>query len=153
MKGPLVGILMGSESDRKVMEEAGKILDELKISYEITVSSAHRTPQKTKNYAETAHTRGLEVIIAGAGGAAHLAGAIASHSLLPVVGIPLDSSPLLGFDALLSTVQMPAGIPVATMAVGKAGAKNGALFAGRILALKYPEIKETLAKYREKLAQ
>ena len=153
MKGPLVGIVMGSESDRKVMEEGGKILEELKVSCEITVSSAHRTPQKTKKYAESAEERGLEVIIAGAGGAAHLAGAIASHCLLPVIGVPLDSSPLSGFDALLSTVQMPSGIPVATMAVGKAGAKNGALFAGLILARKYPEIKEALKKYREKISR
>jgi len=153
VKGPLVGIVMGSESDRKVMEEGGKILEELKVSCEITVSSAHRTPQKTKKYAESAEERGLEVIIAGAGGAAHLAGAIASHCLLPVIGVPLDSSPLSGFDALLSTVQMPSGIPVATMAVGKAGAKNGALFAGLILARKYPEIKEALKKYREKISR
>jgi phosphoribosylaminoimidazole carboxylase PurE protein len=153
MKGPLVGIVMGSESDREVMEEAGKILDELKISYEITVSSAHRTPQKTRKYAEGAEERGLEIIIAGAGGGAHLAGAIASHTTLPVIGVPLNSSPLSGFDALLSTVQMPTGIPVATMAVGEAGAKNGALFAGLILARKYPEIKEAIKKYREKLAQ
>src|SRR5512136_2847742 len=118
-KKPLVAILMGSDSDLPVMEEAVKILAEFKVPYEITVSSAHRSPERTAAYANKAAGRGLEVIIAGAGGAAHLAGVIAAHTILPVIGVPMESA-LLGLDSLLSTVQMPGGVPVATVAIGKA---------------------------------
>ena len=124
MKKPLVGIVMGSDSDLPVMDEALKVLDFFSIDYEVTISSAHRTPERTSEFSKNARTRGFDVIIAGAGWAAHLAGVIASETILPVIGVPIDSSPLNGFDALLSTVQMPGGIPVATMCIGKAGAKN-----------------------------
>src|SRR3990167_7597400 len=126
---PLVGILMGSDSDLAVMEEAAKILKDFGIPYEMTVSSAHRTPKKTSEYARSAEGRGIKVIIAGAGSAAHLAGFIAAETTLPVIGVPIDSSPLKGLDSLLSTVQMPAGVPVAAMAIGNAGAKNAGIFA------------------------
>ena len=130
-----VGIVMGSESDRPVMEEAARVLDEFGVGNEIAVRSAHRTPEAAAEYARTARTRGLEVLIAGAGGAAHLAGAMAAHSKLPVLGVPLASSPLSGFDALLSTVQMPPGVPVGTLGVGSWGARNAAHLAIRILAI------------------
>jgi len=128
-------------------------LKELMIPYETKVISAHRMPELTRKFAESAVERGLEVIIAGAGWAAHLAGFIAAHTNLPVIGIPIDSSPLKGLDALLSTVQMPPGIPVATVALGKGGAKNAAVLAARILALKYPEIAESLKAYSNNLTQ
>ncbi len=150
---PLVGVVMGSTSDGEVMEGCTGVLKELTIPYEVRVISAHRTPDRTREYAESAAGRGLEVIIAGAGWAAHLAGFIAAHTNLPVIGIPIDSSPLKGVDALLSTVQMPAGIPVATVALGKGGAKNAAVLAAQILALKYPTIAERLKTYRERLTQ
>jgi phosphoribosylaminoimidazole carboxylase PurE protein len=150
-KKPVVGIVMGSTSDKAVMEECAKTLEELGIDFEITVSSAHRSPDKTRDYATTAADRGIEVIIAGAGWAAHLAGALASHTTLPVIGVPIDSSPLKGIDALLSTAQMPPGIPVATMAIGGGGARNAAVFAAQILALKYPDIAERLGTFRERL--
>ena len=130
-----VGIVMGSESDRPVMEEAARVLDEFGIGNEIAVRSAHRTPEAAAEYAKTARARGLEVIIAGAGGAAHLAGAMAANSKLPVLGVPLASSPLSGFDALLATVQMPPGVPVGTLGVGSWGARNAAHLAVRILAV------------------
>ncbi|HTR96404.1 MAG TPA: 5-(carboxyamino)imidazole ribonucleotide mutase [Candidatus Acidoferrales bacterium] len=130
-----VGIVMGSESDRAVMDEAARVLAEFGVSSEIAVRSAHRTPDAAARWARTARVRGLEVIIAGAGGAAHLAGAMAAHSRLPVLGVPLASSPLGGFDALLSTVQMPPGVPVGTLGVGAWGARNAAHLALRILAL------------------
>ncbi len=149
---PLVGIVMGSKSDKEIMEEAAKVLKEFGIPYEMTVASAHRSPKRTAEYASSAIERGIEVIIAGAGGAAHLAGVIASETILPVIGVPIDSSPLNGLDSLLSTVQMPGGIPVATMAIGKAGSKNAGIFAAQILGLKYPEILEKLTHYRKKLA-
>jgi phosphoribosylaminoimidazole carboxylase PurE protein len=149
----LVGIVMGSESDLPVMEEAQKILDQFGVSYEVTLSSAHRSPDRTIHYAKTAEERGLEVIIVGAGAAAHLAGVIASETILPVIGIPIDSSPLKGMDSLLSTVQMPGGVPVATMAIGRAGARNAAILAVQILALKFPHLKEALKGYKERLAQ
>ena len=152
MKNPRVGIVMGSESDLSVMEEAVKVLEKLGIDCEITVSSAHRSPERTARYAREARDRGLEVIVAGAGAAAHLAGVIASETTLPVIGVPIDSSPLKGFDALLSTVQMPGGIPVATMAVGSAGARNAGVFAAQILALKDPSLQKNLDEYREELA-
>ena len=132
---PRVGIVMGSESDRPVMEQAGQVLAEFKVPFELVVRSAHRTPDATARWARTARARGLEVLIAGAGGAAHLAGAVAAQSRLPVLGVPLASSPLAGFDALLSTVQMPPGVPVGTVSVGAWGARNAAFLAVRILAL------------------
>jgi phosphoribosylamine--glycine ligase len=126
---------MGSDSDLPVMQVAADFLKQMQIPYEMTLASAHRTPERAASWASTAQQRGLKIIIAGAGMAAHLAGVLAAHTDLPVIGVPLDASPLNGLDALLSTVQMPPGIPVATMAIGKAGAKNGAVFAARILAL------------------
>jgi len=148
---PLVGIVIGSTSDRDVMDECIKTLREMDIAFEITVSSAHRSPDKTRDYAISASDRGLEVIIAGAGWAAHLAGIIASYTTLPVIGVPIDSSPLKGIDSLLSTVQMPPGVPVAAMAIGRGGARNAAVFAAQILALKYPDIAKRLDQYKEGL--
>ena len=151
MKKPVVGIVVGSDSDLPVMEEALNVLDSFSIPYEVTISSAHRTPKKTSEFSKNASKRGIEVIIAGAGWSAHLAGVIASETTLPVIGVPIDSSTLNGLDALLSTVQMPGGIPVATMAIGKAGAGNAAVFAAQILSLKYPEIQEKLLAYRKEM--
>jgi phosphoribosylaminoimidazole carboxylase PurE protein len=150
-KKPLVGVVMGSASDKGVMEGCTEMLKTLKIPHEVIVSSAHRTPEQTRAYAETAIKRGLEVIVAGAGWAAHLAGAIAAHTTLPVIGVPIDSSPLQGLDALLATVQMPPGVPVATVALGKGGAKNAAVLAAQILALKYTDVAETLISFREEM--
>jgi 5-(carboxyamino)imidazole ribonucleotide mutase len=150
---PLVGVVMGSTSDADVMKGCADILRELGVPYEMKVLSAHRTPDQTREYAVSAAGRGIEVIIAGAGWAAHLAGSMAANTILPVIGIPIDSSPLRGNDALLSTVQMPPGIPVATMAVGSGGAKNAAVLAVQILALKYPHISEKLQDYRKALTQ
>lgn len=150
---PLVGVVMGSASDKEVMKECVTALKEFGIPYEVKVSSAHRMPRETRVYAETASDRGLEVIIAGAGWAAHLAGFIAAQTLLPVIGVPIDSSPMQGMDALLSTVQMPPGIPVATVALGKGGARNAAVLAAQILALKHPAIAESLKRYRESLTK
>ncbi|RLC22178.1 MAG: 5-(carboxyamino)imidazole ribonucleotide mutase [Deltaproteobacteria bacterium] len=152
-KKALVGVVMGSVSDSEMMKGCGDLLEELGIPHEIRVLSAHRTPDQTREYAVTAAERGVEVIIAAAGWAAHLAGVIAAHTLLPVIGIPVDSSPLKGTDALLSTVQMPPGIPVATVAVGSGGAKNAAVLAAQILALKYPDIAGRLAAYRDALTR
>jgi len=150
---PLVGVVMGSASDADVMKGATETLKELKIPYEASVISAHRTPKQAQEYALSAVERGLHVIIAGAGWAAHLAGFMAAHTALPVIGVPIDSSPLKGMDALLATVQMPPGIPVATVSIGKGGAKNAAVLAAEILALKFPAIAEQLTAYREKLAR
>lgn len=150
---PLVGILMGSDSDLTVMEEAAKILKDFGIAYEMTVSSAHRTPKRTSEYAQSAEGRGIRVIIAGAGSAAHLAGFIAAETTLPVIGVPIDSSPLNGLDSLLSTVQMPGGVPVASMAIGKAGAKNAGIFAAQILAVSDPKLREALKAHREDMAR
>lgn len=136
-----VGILMGSKSDLPVMKAAGAVLDELGVGWEMRILSAHRTPEQAREYAMTAEKRGLRVIIAGAGMAAHLAGVMAGVSPLPVIGVPLGAS-LGGFDSLLATVQMPPGVPVATVAVGKAGAKNAAWLAVRILALSDPEVRQ-----------
>lgn len=144
---------MGSDSDLSIMQEAAKVLGEFKIPYEITISSAHRSPDLTTAYARNAARRGIELIIAGAGGAAHLAGVIASKTILPVIGVPMDSSSLKGIDALLSTVQMPSGVPVATMALGKTGAKNAALCAVQILSLKYPALKKKLHSFKKRLAR
>jgi phosphoribosylaminoimidazole carboxylase PurE protein len=132
---PVVGIVMGSESDRDIMKEAEKALSELNIGYEIIVSSAHRDPDKTREYAVSASSRGIKVIIAGAGFSAHLPGFIASLTKIPVIGVPLDTSPLKGIDSLLSIVQMPKGVPVGTMGIGRSGARNAALFAARILGV------------------
>jgi len=149
MEKPLVGILMGSESDLPIMEKAAEVLKEMGVPYEIDISSAHRLPEKTANYAKTARQRGIEVIIAGAGMAAHLAGMLAALTTLPVIGVPLKSGALDGVDALYSTVQMPPGIPVAT--VGIDGAKNAAYLACEILSIKYPEIAKKLDEFREKM--
>lgn len=148
---PRVGILMGSRSDAEVMQETARVLDTFAVSYEMKVRSAHRLPDATAQYARTAEQRGLEVLIAGAGAAAHLAGMLAAHSLLPVIGVPLDSSALNGMDALLATVQMPGGIPVACMAIGKAGARNAGLFAVQILSRKDPTLVGRLRDYREEM--
>jgi phosphoribosylaminoimidazole carboxylase PurE protein len=143
---------MGSNSDAEIMEEAARILRDLKIPFEIGIYSAHRTPGRSAEFASEAGKRGIKVIIAGAGAAAHLAGAMASRTQLPVIGVPLASTPLQGFDALLATVQMPAGYPVATMAVGQAGAANAAYFAAQILALTDEEIREKINAYRARKA-
>ncbi|OEU56870.1 MAG: 5-(carboxyamino)imidazole ribonucleotide mutase [Desulfobulbaceae bacterium S3730MH12] len=148
-KKPAVGIVMGSDSDLEAMRAAADFLKLMDINFEMTVASAHRTPEKATEYAKTARERGLRIIIAGAGMAAHLAGVLASHTDLPVIGVPLDASPLGGMDALLATVQMPPGIPVATMGIGKAGAKNGAVLASRILALNDPALASKLVKFRQ----
>ena len=149
----MVGIVMGSDSDIPVMEEASQILDKFGIGYETNIVSAHRTPKKAHQYAATAQNRGLEVIIAGAGGAAHLAGVIASLTTLPVIGVPMQTQALGGIDSFLSTVQMPAGVPVATMAIGKAGACNAAILAAQILGIKYPRIREKVKRYKEEIAK
>jgi len=145
MSIPLVGIVFGSASDEPVMKECAAVLDEFAVAYEMQVMSAHRTPQKVAQYARNAAARGVKVLIAGAGLAAHLAGAVAANSLLPVIGVPLDAGTLGGLDALLSTVQMPPGVPVATVAIGKPGAKNAAWLALRILALHDAALAEKLA--------
>ena len=150
-QGPFVGIVMGSDSDLEVMTEAAVSLDDFGIRYELTVASAHRSPDKAMEYANTAIARGIEVIIAGAGGAAHLAGFLASQTTLPVIGVPISSSSLGGMDSLLSTVQMPGGVPVATMAIGKAGARNAGILAAQILSLVYPEIRGRLEKHRDQM--
>lgn len=143
-----VGIIMGSKSDWPTMEAAAKVLDDFGIGYEVEVVSAHRTPDKMMNYAASAMQRGLRIIIAGAGGAAHLPGMVASKTTLPVLGVPVKSRALKGLDSLLSIAQMPAGIPVATFAIGEAGAKNAGLFAASILALHDESIAQKLEKFR-----
>ena len=148
---PLVAILMGSDTDFPVMEEAAKILTEFQVPYEITVRSAHRSPDRTAEFARKAEGRGVEVIIAGAGGAAHLAGVIAAHTILPVIGVPMESG-FMGLDSLLSTVQMPGGVPVATVAIGKAGARNAGILAVQILSGKHRELKKSLVRYKASLA-
>jgi phosphoribosylaminoimidazole carboxylase PurE protein len=151
---PLVGILMGSDSDLAVMIESAKALKELEVPYEVVVTSAHRSPERTRRYASTAAKRGIKVLIVGAGGAAALAGVVAAETILPVIGVPLDSSPLSGVDALHSTVQMPAGVPVATMAIGKAGAVNAAILAAQILAAGgHARIATKLRQYKQELAK
>jgi phosphoribosylaminoimidazole carboxylase PurE protein len=150
-KKPLVGIVMGSDSDFPVMEEALRVLDSFGISYEVTISSAHRSPRRTAEYARSAVARGLRMIIVGAGSAAHLAGVIAAETTLPVIGIPIDSSVLKGIDSLLSTVQMPGGVPVATMAIGKAGARNAAVFAVQILSLTNAGLRRKLMHFKQAL--
>lgn len=146
---PLVGIIMGSKSDWPVMEHVSATLEKLDIPCEVNVISAHRTPDVAFEYAKTAEARGLEVIIAGAGSAAHLAGVMAGKTLIPVLGVPLDGNSLNGMDALLATVQMPGGIPVGTLAIGKAGAINAALLAAAFMGNKYPETREKLRAFRK----
>ena len=146
---PLVGIIMGSKSDLETMQETMAILDELQISYEANVVSAHRTPDKMFEYAELARERGIKVIVAGAGGAAHLPGTVAAKTTLPVIGVPVQSRALNGMDSLLSIVQMPGGIPVATVAIGKAGAKNAGLLAASMLSTSYDSIATKLDEYRQ----
>lgn len=147
-ESPLVGIIMGSKSDWEYMAAAAEVLTELKITHEKRVLSAHRTPDLTLEYSATAKARGLKMIIAGAGGAAHLAGVIAAKTLLPVVGVPMPTTSLNGMDSLLAIVQMPKGVPVATMAIGKAGAANAGLFAAAILALEDNALEERLRNWR-----
>jgi len=149
----LVSVVMGSDSDLPIMTETTKVLEEFGIDHELILTSAHRTPQRTTKFAALAAGRGVKVIIVGAGAAAHLAGVIASQTTLPVIGIPINATALNGLDALLSTVQMPGGIPVATMAIGKAGAKNAALFAARILATEDKDLRAKLSAYIKKMAK
>jgi 5-(carboxyamino)imidazole ribonucleotide mutase len=146
---PLVGVIMGSRSDWETMRHAVETLESLGVPCEVKIVSAHRTPDLMFEYASTAEARGLEVIIAGAGGAAHLPGMTASKTMLPVLGVPIESHALKGLDSLLSIVQMPAGVPVGTLAIGKAGAINAALLAAAILGNKYPQYREALRTYRE----
>lgn len=147
----LVGIIMGSDSDLPVLKEAAMVLEEFGIKYEITIVSAHRTPWRMFDYAENAEKRGLEVIIAGAGGAAHLPGMVAAISNLPVIGVPVKTSALNGLDSLLSIVQMPGGIPVATVAINNA--KNAGILAAQILGIKYPEIRKRVAEYKNAMKE
>jgi phosphoribosylaminoimidazole carboxylase PurE protein len=146
-------ILIGSSSDAPIMQGAVDTLSELGVSCEITVASAHRSPERVRRLVDEAPGRGVRVFIVGAGAAAHLAGAVAAHVSLPVIGVPIDSSPLKGMDALFSTVQMPPGVPVATVSVGKAGAVNAAVLAAQILALSDPELRERLREYKRRLAE
>ena len=149
---PLVSIVMGSDSDLEIMREAGKALDEFGIGYEIDITSAHRSPDRTAQFSRKAAERGIRVIIAGAGGAAHLAGVIAAHTTLPVIGVPIPSTSLQGMDSLLSTVQMPAGIPVATVAIGKPGATNAGILAAQMIALTDASVAKKLESHKQKLA-
>lgn len=148
-----VGIVMGSDTDYPMMSEAGKTLDQFGIAYEMEVLSAHRTPERAHEYAKSAASRGLKILVAAAGAAAHLAGVMAANTTLPVIGVPMATSTLNGLDALLATVQMPGGIPVATMAIDKAGAVNAAIFAAEILGLSDPEIARKLVAHKENLAR
>lgn len=151
--GPLVSVVMGSDSDLPVMKETGELLKKFDIPFEYFLTSAHRSPERTMEFAANAARRGVRIIIVGAGAAAHLAGVISSHTSLPVIGVPVDATSLGGLDALLSTVQMPGGIPVATMAIGKAGAKNAAITAARILALEDARLRRELKKFSDKMAR
>lgn len=152
-QNPLVGILMGSDNDFEVMAEAARILKAFDVPYEMTVASAHRSPERTARYVRTARERGIKILIAGAGAAAHLAGVVAAETTLPVIGVPIDASSLQGLDALLAMVQMPAGIPVATMAVGKAGARNAGVLAAQMLALSDTALAARLLDYKRELAE
>lgn len=145
---PVVGIIMGSESDMEIMSKTGKILEDYNIPFEVNIMSAHRNPGRVAEYATTARERGLKVLIAGAGLAAHLAGAVAAKTTLPVIGVPLSSGPLSGLDSLLSTVQMPKGVPVATVAIGSHGARNAAILAAQILALSDEKIAKKLEEQK-----
>ena len=146
---PKVGIIMGSKSDWETMRHADEMLSRFGVEHECQILSAHRTPEAAREYVTTAESRGLQVMIAGAGGAAHLAGMVAAHTTLPVLGVPMESQSLRGLDSLLSTVQMPAGVPVATLAIGKPGAVNAALLAVSILAGAHPELREKLRQFRD----
>ncbi len=151
--GPKIGIVLGSASDWPEVEPAIKLLQQWGISFEVLVASAHRSPQRAHDYARSAESRGLQVIIAVAGAAAHLAGFLAAATVLPVIGVPIASSPLRGLDSLLSTAQMPAGIPVATMAIGSAGSRNAVILAAQILALQDPNLRQLLHDYKKSLAE
>jgi len=153
MSKPLVSIVMGSDSDLEIMREAAKALDDFGIAYEIDVTSAHRSPDRSAEFAKKAADRGIKVIIAGAGGAAHLAGVIAAHTILPVIGVPIPSTCLNGMDSLLSTVQMPPGIPVATVSIGKWGATNAGILAAQMMALADESIAKKMHVHKEKLAR
>jgi phosphoribosylaminoimidazole carboxylase PurE protein len=153
MVKPKVAIVLGSDSDYPIIQDAVTLLNEFSIPHEIIVSSAHRSPDRTHRYAVTLEERGIQVIIACAGAAAHLAGVLASHTILPVIGVPIDSSPLKGLDALLSTSMMPAGVPVATMGIGKAGATNAAILAIQILARVDTTLVQQLREYKDKMAE
>lgn len=153
MSKPQVSIVMGSDSDLEIMREAGKALDDFGIAYEIDVTSAHRSPDRTAKFAREAAANGIRVIIAGAGGAAHLAGVIAAHTTLPVIGVPIPSTSLNGMDSLLATVQMPAGIPVATVAIGKPGATNAGILAAQMIALADAGVAKKIEVHKEKLAK
>ncbi|HET6933946.1 MAG TPA: 5-(carboxyamino)imidazole ribonucleotide mutase [Candidatus Angelobacter sp.] len=152
-ENPLVSIVMGSDSDLEIMNEAAKALEDFGIPYEIDVTSAHRSPARTAEFARNAAARGVKVIIAGAGGAAHLAGVIAAESTLPIIGVPIPSTPLNGLDSLLAIVQMPAGIPVATTAIGKPGATNAGILAAQIIALSNSGVAAKMNSLKEKLAR
>ena len=151
-QSPEVGIVMGSDSDLGVMEETTAVLKKFDVPFEMTVASAHRSPKRAAEFASSARARGIKVIIAGAGHAAHLAGALAAYTTLPVIGVPIDSSCLHGFDSLLSTVQMPPGIPVATVAIGKPGARNAGILAIQILAVSDPELTQRLEEFKSEMA-
>ncbi|MEE9316166.1 MAG: 5-(carboxyamino)imidazole ribonucleotide mutase [bacterium] len=153
MRKVVVGIVLGSDSDLSTMKEAAKILERFRVPYEMTVSSAHRSPKRTLDYAKRAERRGVKVLIVGAGGAAHLAGVIAAHTTLPVIGVPMHTGPLKGRDSLYSTVQMPKGVPVATMAIGKSGAINAGIMAVEILALSNAQIRKELKRFKTDLAK
>ncbi|CAB1084317.1 N5-carboxyaminoimidazole ribonucleotide mutase (EC [Olavius algarvensis Delta 1 endosymbiont] len=153
IREPQVGIVMGSDSDLDIMKETAAVLQKFQIPYEMTVASAHRSPQRATEFAGTARERGLKVIVAGAGHAAHLAGVLAAHTHLPVIGVPIDSSCLQGLDALLATVQMPPGIPVATMAIGKSGARNAGILATQIIAVSDPELGQKLSDFKKDMAR
>ena len=149
---PLVGILMGSDNDYEIMVESARALKQFDVPFEMIVSSAHRTPERTADYVRSARQRGIRVLIAGAGAAAHLAGVVAAETSLPVIAVPIDATSLRGLDALLAMVQMPAGIPVATMAIGAAGARNAGLFAVRMLATTDPVLEEKLVAFKQEMA-
>lgn len=153
MAKPRVSVVMGSDSDLEMMREAAKALSEFGIPHEIQILSAHRSPERVTKFCKNLKKRGIEVVIAGAGGAAHLAGVIAGHTVVPVIGVPINSSSLGGLDSLLSTVQMPSGIPVATVSIGKAGATNAGILAAQILGLRSKELAAKLVKHKEKLSR
>ena len=153
MSDPVVAIVMGSDSDKPLMEESGKVLEEFGVPYEYKIASAHRSPEFTAEYAKSLQKRGIQVVIAAAGYSAHLAGVVAAYTTLPVLAVPMDISPLKGLDSLLSMGQMPAGVPVGTMTIGKSGAKNAAYFALQILGLKDETLADRLRTYRKELAR
>ena len=153
MSKPLVGIVMGSDSDFIIMEETSKVLEQFNVPHEVLVTSAHRSPERTRKYVQGAKRRGIQVLIAGAGGAAHLAGVVAAETRLPVIGVPIDATSLNGLDSLLSTAQMPGGVPVAAVSIGKPGAKNAGLLATQILALSDEKLAGQLIKYKKDQAK